>query len=212
MIKVAPSILSADFSNLERDIKIIEPYVSYLHIDVMDGHFVPNLTIGAPVIKCIRNKSQLIFDTHLMISNPVKYVNDFIDAGSDYVTVHVEANKPLEAIKMIKSRNVKAGISIKPDTPISTIIDFLPLVDLVLVMSVNPGFGGQKFMDVAIKKVRDLYSIREENGYSYLISVDGGINDKTAILVNKADILVAGSYVFKSEDKKEAIRRIECAR
>lgn len=212
MIKVAPSILSADFSNLERDIKIIEPYVSYLHIDVMDGHFVPNLTIGAPVVKCIRNKSQLIFDTHLMISNPVKYVNDFIDAGSDYVTVHVEANKPLEAIKMIKSRNVKAGISIKPDTPISTIIDFLPLVDLVLVMSVNPGFGGQKFMDVAIKKVRDLYSIREENGYSYLISVDGGINDKTAILVNKADILVAGSYVFKSEDKKEAIRRIECAR
>lgn len=209
MVYVAPSILSADFSRLKESIEEVKE-ASYLHIDVMDGHFVPNITIGPLVIKSIRDKFQMIFDTHLMIQNPLKYIQDFSDAGSDYITIHVEASNPMESILEIKKLGKKAGISIKPQTPVEAIKDFLGLVDLVLVMSVEPGFGGQKFMPIAIPKIKELDELRKQNGYSYLISIDGGINDVTCkeVIQNGCDILVAGSYVFKSKDKQEAMKKI----
>ncbi len=208
-IEVAPSILSANFARLEESIKEVS-FVNYLHIDVMDGHFVPNITIGPLVVKAIRDKFDMIFDTHLMITNPCNYIKEFAEAGSDYITVHYEANNPLEAINLIKTYGKKAGISIKPNTSVEEIIDYLPLVDMVLVMSVEPGFGGQKFMPSAIDKISKLDLLKKQNNYDYVISVDGGINDITCKEVIEAgcDILVAGNYVFKSENKRNAIDKI----
>jgi ribulose-phosphate 3-epimerase len=206
-ILVAPSMLSADFANLEKEIRRVqEAGADWLHIDVMDGHFVPNITIGPVVVKAVKRAAKVPLDVHLMISDPEKYVVPFAQAGSDLITFHVEAIKDVGAIiAAIKINGKKAGISIKPDTDIADITPYLNKVDLVLVMSVEPGFGGQDFMDVAIPKIRQLRKL-----YRGDISVDGGINDENAALVKEAgaNVLVAGSYIFRAKDIKEAVRRL----
>ena len=206
---ISPSILSADFANLEADIKRVEPYVPWLHIDVMDGHFVPNISIGVPVVKSIRKITNLFLDTHLMIENPIKYVDAFVDAGSDLITFHFEAtkDKTLETIEKIKSRGVKVGLSIKPKTSVDEIKEYISLVDMILVMTVEPGFGGQKFMEDCAAKIAQIKEIKKD----ILVQVDGGINDKTAIICKNlgVDSLVAGNYIYSAADVKKAIENIE---
>jgi ribulose-phosphate 3-epimerase len=203
---VAPSILSADFANLEKEVKAIEEAgADWVHVDVMDAHFVPNLTIGAPVVKSLRPVTQLPLDVHLMITDPGKYIPDFAKAGADYITFHVESEgDPAMLISQIKECGVKAGITLRPGTELSEIEPFLKDVDLVLVMTVEPGFGGQSFMEDQVPKITRLKALREENGYSYLIEVDGGVNDKSRSQLNDVDVFVAGSFVFK-QNYKEAI-------
>jgi len=200
MIEIAPSILSADFSNLADDIKKCEKAgVKILHIDVMDGHFVPNITLGPVVIKSLRKKTKMILDTHLMITEPEKHIEPFAKAGSDWLTFHIEAAKnPSVLIKKIKSLKLKAGISLNPATPVSTLKKYLNELDLVLVMSVNPGFGGQGFLPSALKKISELKNLTKNKNVK--ISVDGGINfDTIYSVVNAgADIVVAGNSIFKS--------------
>ncbi len=211
-MKVAPSILSADFSSLKESVSRVSK-ASILHIDVMDGIFVPNISFGAMVQKSIRKdfKDQ-IFDTHLMIIDPIKYVKDFKDAGSDYLTFHIEAKSDIkETIDLIHKYDMKAGISIKPNTDPSVLIPYLKDLDLVLVMSVEPGFGGQSFMPNSIDKIKWLNNYRKENNLNYLISVDGGINKDTYGFVMEAgsDIAVMGSFIFKQEMPNEWITKIE---
>ncbi len=211
-MKVAPSILSADFSSLKESVSRVSK-ASILHIDVMDGIFVPNISFGAMVQKSIRKdfKDQ-IFDTHLMIIDPIKYVKDFKDAGSDYLTFHIEAKSDIkETIDLIHKYDMKAGISIKPNTDPSVLIPYLKDLDLVLVMSVEPGFGGQSFMPNSIDKIKWLNNYRKENNLNYLISVDGGINKDTYKFVMEAgsDIAVMGSFIFKQEMPNEWITKIE---
>jgi ribulose-phosphate 3-epimerase len=206
MITVSPSLLAADFSILKEElIKVSESGAEFIHLDVMDGHFVPNISFGIPVIKSLRKVSDLFFDTHLMISDPLFYIKDFSNAGSDMITFHIECDSDInETINAIKKENKKCGISIKPKTPVSALIPYLDKIDSVLVMSVEPGFGGQKFMPEVLPKIEEIRALKPD----IMISVDGGIDDKTAPLVKKAgaDTLVAGSYYFKSSDKKEAVR------
>lgn len=208
-IIVAPSILSADFSILAEDIKKVEKYgADWIHVDVMDGHFVPNITIGAPVVKSIRKTTSLPLDVHLMIENPEKYLDDFISAGSDIITFHYEAVKePFKLISKIKEKGVKAGISIKPKTEAKEIFPYLDKVDLVLVMTVEPGFGGQKFMNDCAKKIREIRYVSSEN---LIIEVDGGINEETAKICKEFGVnaLVAGNYIYKSEDVEKAIESL----
>jgi ribulose-phosphate 3-epimerase len=198
--KVAPSILSADFVNLESEInKITAAGADLIHVDVMDGHFVPNLTIGMPVVAAIKPKSKIPLDVHLMIEKPEKYVEEFIQAGSDYLTIHVESTDDVQAcLNKIRLLGAKPGITSRPGTAVDKMIPHLHLVDLVLVMTVEPGFGGQKFMTSQLEKIKELKKIREEKKLNYLIEVDGGINSETARLCweSGADILVAGSAVF----------------
>lgn len=206
-IIVSPSILSADFANLERDIKAVENAgADWIHVDVMDGHFVPNITIGVPVVKSIRKITKLPLDVHLMIENPEKYVEPFVKAGADIITFHYEAagEKSREILKMIKSFGVKAGISIKPKTPPDEIFNLLTTADMVLVMTVEPGFGGQSFMADCAEKIPYLKNNSPQN---MIIQVDGGINAETAKVCTRlgANSLVAGSYVYKSDDIKTAI-------
>lgn len=198
---VAPSILSADFSCLGEEIKSVEKAgADWIHIDVMDGHFVPNLTIGAPVVKKIRPITKLPLDVHLMISHPHKYIKDFAEAGADYITIHVESDCDIkETLELISAKEVKAGISLKPKTSLQQIEPYLHLVDLVLVMTVEPGFGGQFFMKDQILKVKEIAEIREKNKFKYLIEVDGGINDKTVGFCKDSDVLVSGSYIFNND-------------
>ena len=209
MTIISPSILSADFCNLERDIKRVEPYVKWLHIDVMDGHFVPNITIGVPVVKSIRKCTNLFLDTHLMIENPDKYIESFYKAGSDLITFHYEAakDKTGDVIKQIKSYGIKAGISIKPKTSVDEIKDYISDVDLVLVMTVEPGFGGQKFIDYCADKIKEIKEINS----NVLVQVDGGINEQTAKICHKygIDSLVAGNYIYSAQNIKEAIEKIQ---
>ena len=212
-IKIAPSILSADFSCLEREIKKVElAGADMLHIDVMDGHFVPNITIGPGVVKYIRRVTKLPLDVHLMIENPQNFINDFVKAGSDMITMHIETinakRYPLYA-KRLKSKGIKAGISLNPATPLAKIINVLNLVDLVLVMSVNPGFSGQAFIPTVLPKIKQLRSI-----FNGDISVDGGVNDKWAgsIVRAGANILAVGSYIFGAKNTKLAIERIRNAK
>ncbi len=213
-IKISSSILSADFGQLETEIKAVEKAGSeYLHFDVMDGHFVQNISFGAPVLKCIYNKHHMINDVHLMITDPVLYVLDFLEAGADIITVHEEALKDEDFEKLyttIKAHKKSIGLCIKPKTAVNTLLNYLSRVDLVLVMSVEPGFGGQQFMSESLEKIAQLRALKEENGYHYLIEVDGGINGETSKLCIDAgaDILVAGSYIFKNDDYKKAIESL----
>ncbi|MBP3551385.1 MAG: ribulose-phosphate 3-epimerase [Alistipes sp.] len=206
---VAPSILSADFGNLERDIKMIDRSAAeWVHIDVMDGVFVPNISFGFPVMKPVRKATAKVLDVHLMIVEPEKYVKRFVEAGADYVTFHHEAcANPRATIAEIKAAGAKAGVSIKPATPAEAIFDYLAELDLVLVMSVEPGFGGQSFMPDSLDKVRALRKEIEEKGYNCLIEIDGGISAKNAREVFDAgvDAVVAGSAVFGAEDQEQAI-------
>lgn len=215
MIKLAPSILSADFSNLLKDVQAVEKAgVEYLHIDVMDGHFVPNITIGSLVVQALRDKSKLVFDVHLMIENPDMYVDDFVKAGADIVTIHVEAANHLHrTVQKIKEKGAKAGISLNPATPLNTIEFMLPYVDMILLMSVNPGFGGQKFIPEVLPKITALKKMIDEGNYNVDIQVDGGINAENAGTVVKAgaNILVAGSAVFSSSDIDQAVARLRSA-
>ena len=199
-MEVSLSILTMDLNNVNEGLKPFKGNLNYLHLDVMDGKFVPNSTFNHELIKTI-NKDY-IFDTHLMIEEPIKYIKDYAEAGSDYITFHVEAAEDsMACINLIKSLGVKAGISIKPNTPVSEIVKYLPYLDMVLVMSVEPGFGGQKFMEGSIAKVKELKELKEQNGYNYLINIDGGIKDVTLPLVKDyLDLAVSGSYIANAED------------
>ena len=209
-MKLAPSILSADFSNLIEDVKKVENAgAQYLHIDVMDGHFVPNITIGPLVVSSLRNKSNMVFDVHLMIENPEAYIDEFAKAGSDIICIHVESTRHVHrAIQKIKEHGIKAGIALNPATDISTIKYVLEDVDMVLVMSVNPGFGGQSFIPSAIDKIKEIKSIINEKNLNIEIEVDGGVKLDNAkeVLNAGADILVAGSAVFGSENVEETVK------
>ena len=211
-IKISPSILSADFSELGKEIKKLEEGgADLIHVDVMDGHFVPNLTIGPPVIKTLRKYTKLPFDVHLMISPVHKYIKNFADAGSDIITIHPEATEDLkESISLIKELNKKVGISLNPNTEINVIESQLSNIDLVLIMSVFPGFGGQKFIPETIKKIKDLKEIKDKNNYSFDIEVDGGINFSNSkdVINAGANILVSGTTIFK-ENNGDIIKNIE---
>ena len=205
-IIISPSILSADFANLERDIKLVEKAgADWLHVDVMDGHFVPNISIGVPVVKSIRKVTALPLDVHLMIENPEKYVKAFVEAGADILTFHYEAVSDVKnIIDLIKSFNVKTGMSIKPATSYDVVLPYLNSLDLVLVMTVEPGFGGQEFMADSAKKISQ---IKKSAPDSLIIQVDGGINEQTARICTGygANSLVAGNYIYKSADISQAV-------
>jgi ribulose-phosphate 3-epimerase len=210
---IAPSILSADFSKLAEEVKEVEKYgAGFIHVDVMDGHFVPNISFGAVVYQWLKDKTKLPMDVHIMIENPEKYALDFIKAGADYLVFHYEAtSNPLNLIQIIKSNQVKAGISIKPNTPVSVLEPLLPYLDMILIMSVEPGFGGQKFMIQAIEKLQYLKSMKKKHSYKYLIEVDGGINLETAKIAKDAgaEVIVVGSYLFGSQNRKKTIEGLK---
>ena len=203
-IQISPSILSADFSQLGNEIKRLEEGgADLIHVDVMDGHFVPNMTIGPPVIKALRKYTSLIFDVHLMISPVHKYIEDYSNAGADIITVHPEATDNLDAsISKIKDLKRKVGVSLNPETKIDIILDYLKKIDLILIMSVNPGFGGQKFMPEVLEKIKKLKKIREEKKLNFDIEIDGGINFENSKLAIQAgaNILVSGTTIFKSNN------------
>lgn len=207
---VSPSILSADFANLERDIKAVAAAgADWAHVDVMDGRFVPNLTIGIPVVAAIKRVSPIPLDVHLMIEEPERYIEDFVKAGSDWLTIHVEACKDVPAsLRRIRALGAKAGLTLRPRTPVETLLPHLELCDLVLVMTVEPGFGGQSFMADQVAKIDRLRAEIDGRGLKTLIEVDGGITAETAKQCRNADVFVAGSYVFKN-DYATAIRALK---
>ena len=215
MAKIAPSILSADFVNLERDIRALKDNgADWVHVDVMDGHFVPNITIGLPVVAAIRGITSLPMDVHLMIDRPIRYVEAFVKAGADYLTIHIEADQPqntLEALDRIHALGCKAGIVLKPKTPVEAAIPYLEKCDLILVLTVEPGFGGQKFMADMMPKVRKLRAWMDDINPDCLIEVDGGVDAVTHTICkeNGADVLVAGSAYFKAEDKAAFVKLVQ---
>ncbi|MGE4231991.1 MAG: ribulose-phosphate 3-epimerase [Bacteriovoracia bacterium] len=210
--KIAPSILSADFTRLGEEVEAVDKAgADWVHVDVMDGHFVPNITIGPMIVEAVRSCTKLPLDVHLMITNPEQYIEDFVAAGANIVTVHQEAVFHLhKVIGTIRELGVKAGVSINPATSVEGLIEILPDVDLVLVMTVNPGFGGQEFIDHCLAKIMKLDAIRKEMGLKFLIEADGGIGPKNAGAISKAgcDVFVAGSAIFKSKNYAETIKKI----
>lgn len=216
MIILSPSLLASDFSNLESEIKRV--YMDgngcrYLHLDVMDGVFVKNISFGIPVISSIRKVCDIIFDTHLMIINPIRYAGDFIAAGSDIITFHFEAceteKEIYDTVDLIKSHDKKCAVSIKPQTPVNVLMPFLNKVDMVLVMSVEPGFGGQNFIETSLDKIRELYNIKRERDYNFDIEVDGGVTLENIRKIKDAgaNVIVAGSAIFKSPDIAETVKK-----
>ncbi len=210
-MKVSLSILTVDYYNIENSIKDIIDDLDYIHMDVMDGEFVPNISFGYSFIGALNKKIDTTIDTHLMIMHPQNYIEQFVKAGSDYITFHVEADcNVMNTIDLIHSYGVKAGISIKPKTNVEDILEYLPYVDMVLVMSVEPGFGGQSFMPNSIDKCKRLKELRTQNNYNYLINIDGGINDKTAPLIsNYVDLAVSGSFVCNNSNPQEALLKLK---
>jgi ribulose-phosphate 3-epimerase len=204
MKKISPSLLACDFANLENEIKKVEKAgADFLHLDIMDGHFVPNLTFGPPVVAAIKKVASVPLDVHLMIEKPEKYVDEFLKAGADYLTIHVEStNQTAEILKKIRAFGAKSGLTLRPRTAIESVKEFLPLCDLILVMTVEPGFGGQSFMMDQVAKIDWLRDQRTKLGLKYLIEVDGGVSDKTRSQVENADVLVAGTYVFRNDYAK----------
>ena len=215
MAKIAPSILSADFANLERDIHDLEKNgADIVHVDIMDGIFVPNISIGIPVVAALRKVTDLPLDVHLMIDRPIRYVEEFVKAGADYVTIHVEADQPqntLEALDKIKALGCKAGVVLKPRTPVEAAIPYLEKCDMILVMTVEPGFGGQKFMADMMPKVAQLKEWMGDINPDCLIEVDGGVDANTCAVCkeNGANVLVAGSAYFKATDRAEFVKTIQ---
>ena len=213
MIKIAPSLLSADFARLDEELRTIER-ADILHLDVMDGHFVPNITMGPPIIKALRSRTKLPFDCHLMISEPQKYIGNFLDAGANMISIHVEAEPHLQrALQLIRDGGAKAGIAINPATSVESLSTAIEFCDYILVMSVNPGFGGQKFIEPVVPKIRHISGIIRERGLRVEIEVDGGIDARTApvVVAAGASILVAGSAVFGQDDRPAAMQSIRDA-
>lgn len=214
-VVIAPSILAADCGRLNEEIKEVEKETSFLHIDVMDGHYVPNLTFGVPVVQSIRKNTNMIFDVHLMVTNPMDFFGPFAESGADMLTFHVETvDDPDKAIEAIRKLGKRAGISIHPDTPIEKVLPYVTKCDLVLVMTVRPGFGGQHFMESSIERIKAVRRVIDENHAETIISVDGGICDETAprVVSAGASYLVAGSAVFSSKDHAAAVKELRtCA-
>ncbi|MFL2619354.1 MAG: ribulose-phosphate 3-epimerase [Candidatus Marisimplicoccus sp.] len=212
-IKVSPSILAADFGNIERECDLIDKSdADWLHLDVMDGIFVPNISFGMPIVKAIRKMTSKPLDVHLMITQPERYIEKFIDIGSDIISFHIEAtNKMEENISIIKSKNVKAGIAINPDTPIGDLKDIISKIDLVCLMGVHPGFAGQKFIENTFDRLKQLKALIEDSNSKALIEVDGGVNENNHMDLKSlgADVLVAGSYIFNSEDYDVVIKKLK---
>ncbi len=212
MIYIAPSLLAADFSNLAQDIeRVRQAGANYLHLDVMDGVFVPNISFGPPVIESIRKKTKLFFDVHLMIKHPQRYIENFIKAGADSITIHYEStSRPRDAIMKIKDHDVKAGIAISPNTPYEAVLPYLDIVDMVLVMTVEPGFGGQAMIPETLEKVRAIKNYIDEHGINVNIEVDGGITAENVNLALNAgaNVIVAGSAIFRSKTPSKVIKQM----
>ncbi len=211
MVKIAPSILSANFAKLGEEIAEVKQVSDYIHIDVMDGHFVPNITIGPLIVSAVRSVTSLPLDVHLMIEEPERYIKDFASAGADILSVHVETSQHLHrTVQLIKDQGIKAGVALNPATPISAIQHVIRDIDLVLLMTVNPGFGGQVFIPSVVPKIREAAAIANENEWTIDIEVDGGINSETASICTEAgaNVLVAGTAIFNEQDRRKAIETI----